>query len=102
MYMAKENIVNKWQEIDFETLKNRLTSIEDNSILIDIKSMVKTSITIENFQIIINKLHLIISNDEDSEVEIDIDPKPKTFERNKMSFKFDYSYGTEIVLNFYK
>ena len=39
--MAKENIVNKWQEIDFETLKNRLTSIEDNSILIDIKSMVK-------------------------------------------------------------
>lgn len=99
--MVKESTSSKWQKIDFELFEEQLKENKYKNIYVDIITMVKTTITIEEYQIIINKLHLIISNNDETEITIDIDPQPQIYIKNNQIYKLDYDYGTEIVLNFF-
>ena len=101
--MEMEEIYTDWQEIDLDTFKKGIKQYEGQNVCIDIKTIVRTALTVENCQIIINKLNLIFSDENDLQVEIDIDPAPVFYTRGKYYYKIDLTeFHGEILLDFYK
>lgn len=96
--------INKnWQELNIDTFKQELQKHQGENVYLEIKTLIRTTVTFENCQILINKLNIIISDSNYLQIDVDIDPLPHLYKRANNYYKIFLSeIDGEILLDFYK